>query len=151
MTEAAEEIRAAADPEANIIFGTSFDERMGDEVTITVIATGFDPNRKPYVAKQESGQVQRVAAGARSGRFEASEMLADLERQRTGQAEGVGLKTRVQSYGPLGQPERQPVPVPVQQPLVHRPIPDGSGRRTYDEADLEIPSFLRRTQPEDGD
>jgi len=151
VTEAAEEIRAAADPEANIIFGTSFDERMGDEVTITVIATGFDPNRKPYVAKQESGQVQRVAAGARSGRFEASEMLADLERQRTGQAEGVGLKTRVQSYGPLGQPERQPVPVPVQQPLVHRPIPDGSGRRTYDEADLEIPSFLRRTQPEDGD
>ena len=42
VTEAAEEIRAAADPEANIIFGTSFDERLGEEVVITVIATGFD-------------------------------------------------------------------------------------------------------------
>ena len=46
VTEAAEEIRAAADPEANIIFGTSFNERLGDEVMITVIATGFDGGKK---------------------------------------------------------------------------------------------------------
>ena len=46
VTEAAEEIRAAADPEANIIFGTSFNERLGDEVQITVIATGFDAGRQ---------------------------------------------------------------------------------------------------------
>src|SRR3989475_6575593 len=41
VTEAAEEIRAAADPGANIIFGTTFNERLGDEVMITVLATGF--------------------------------------------------------------------------------------------------------------
>src|SRR5207249_5470805 len=46
VTEAAEEIRANADPESNIIFGTSFNERLGDEVMITVIATGFDASRK---------------------------------------------------------------------------------------------------------
>src|SRR5439155_1266689 len=46
VTEAAEEIRAAADPEANIIFGTSFNERLGEEVMITVIATGFDGTRQ---------------------------------------------------------------------------------------------------------
>ena len=34
VQEAAEEIRAAADPEANIIFGASFNERLGDEVMI---------------------------------------------------------------------------------------------------------------------
>src|SRR6185437_15975422 len=45
VTEAAEEIRNNADPEANIIFGTSFNERLGDEVAITVIATGFDGKR----------------------------------------------------------------------------------------------------------
>src|SRR5690349_14475874 len=56
VTEAAEEIRAAADPEANIIFGTSFNERLGDEVAITVIATGFDGKRP--------GQAARGAAGA---------------------------------------------------------------------------------------
>ena len=40
--EAAEVIARAADPEANIIFGSVIDERFGDEVRITVIATGFD-------------------------------------------------------------------------------------------------------------
>ena len=50
VTEAAEEIRAAADPEANIIFGTSFNERLGDEVMITVIATGFDGGRKRHAS-----------------------------------------------------------------------------------------------------
>ena len=41
-SEAAEIIRAAADEDAEIIYGTSIDETMGDAVTITLIATGFD-------------------------------------------------------------------------------------------------------------
>src|SRR2546427_1933371 len=45
-TEAAEEIKAAADPEANIIFGTSFHQRLGGAGMIPVIATGFDGSRK---------------------------------------------------------------------------------------------------------
>lgn len=45
VTEAAEIIHAAADPEANIIFGAVIDERMGTEIKISVIATGFDPTR----------------------------------------------------------------------------------------------------------
>ncbi|MDK2887674.1 MAG: cell division protein FtsZ [Thermoanaerobacter sp.] len=42
VNEAAEIISQAADPEANIIFGAVIDERMEDEVRVTVIATGFD-------------------------------------------------------------------------------------------------------------
>jgi cell division protein FtsZ len=45
VNEAAEIIHAAADPEANIIFGSVIDERMGNDVKISVIATGFDPHR----------------------------------------------------------------------------------------------------------
>jgi len=45
MAEAAEEVRKAADPEANIIFGACVNEKMGEEVQVTVIATGFDPSR----------------------------------------------------------------------------------------------------------
>ena len=41
-SEAAEIIRAAADEDAEIIYGTSIDESLGDEVKITLIATGFD-------------------------------------------------------------------------------------------------------------
>ena len=47
VNEAAEAIKEAADPEANIIFGTSFNERLGDEVMVTVIATGFDGGQTP--------------------------------------------------------------------------------------------------------
>src|SRR5881409_962113 len=45
VNEAAEIIHAAADPEANIIFGAVIDERMGGELKISVIATGFDQSR----------------------------------------------------------------------------------------------------------
>jgi cell division protein FtsZ len=41
-SEAAEIIRAAADEDAEIIYGTSIDETLGDSVMITLIATGFD-------------------------------------------------------------------------------------------------------------
>ena len=39
---AAELVQRNADPEANIIFGTVTDETMGEEIQITVIATGFE-------------------------------------------------------------------------------------------------------------
>jgi cell division protein FtsZ len=45
VNEAAEIIHSAADPEANIIFGAVIDDRMGSDVKIGVIATGFDPAR----------------------------------------------------------------------------------------------------------
>ena len=41
-SEAAEVVRQAAHPEAEIIFGASVDEDMSEEVWITVIATRFD-------------------------------------------------------------------------------------------------------------
>ena len=42
VNEAADIISKTADPDANIIFGTTIDESMSDEIKITVIATGFD-------------------------------------------------------------------------------------------------------------
>ena len=43
VDEAAEIIQAAADPDANIIFGAVIDEQRSEEVTVTVIGTGFAP------------------------------------------------------------------------------------------------------------
>jgi cell division protein FtsZ len=44
VNEAAEIIGSAADSDANIIFGAVIDEQLGDQVRVTVIATGFDRN-----------------------------------------------------------------------------------------------------------
>ena len=46
INEAAEIISDAADPDANIIFGSVIDESLGDKVQITVVATGFNSNTK---------------------------------------------------------------------------------------------------------
>ena len=42
INEAAEIISDAADPDANIIFGSVIDESLGDSVQVTVVATGFN-------------------------------------------------------------------------------------------------------------
>jgi cell division protein FtsZ len=42
INEACELVQQAAHPEAKIIFGTTIDDALGDEVRITVIAAGFD-------------------------------------------------------------------------------------------------------------
>ena len=41
---AANLLQEAAHPDANIIFGATFDESMQDEIRVTVIATGFEEN-----------------------------------------------------------------------------------------------------------
>src|SRR3954463_11358464 len=45
INEAAEIVQGAADANANIIFGSVLDEAQGEEVRVTVIATGFDHGR----------------------------------------------------------------------------------------------------------
>lgn len=46
VDEAAKIISEAADPDANIIFGTTIDDAMRDQIKITVIATGFDQTKQ---------------------------------------------------------------------------------------------------------
>ncbi len=46
INEAAEIISDAADPDANIIFGSVIDESLGDSVQVTVVATGFNSSTK---------------------------------------------------------------------------------------------------------
>ena len=46
-------VMEAANPEANIIFGATFSEDFEDEMRVTVIATGFDADKKPEEKKPE--------------------------------------------------------------------------------------------------
>jgi cell division protein FtsZ len=56
VSEAAEMISTHADPDANIIFGATIDEAMGDQIKISVIATGFENNRGGFANLQGIGQ-----------------------------------------------------------------------------------------------
>ncbi len=131
VTEAAEEIRAAADPEANIIFGTSFNDRLGEEVMITVIATGFDG--------KHLGNAQRAVVGSSSDANARAprDFLEELERQRSqmndsGVPDAPAGRTDESANG-HSNGSRGDEPVGVRRPA-------------YDADDLEIPSFLRRSR-----
>lgn len=64
VNEAADLIRASVDKDANIIFGAGVDETLGDEIKITVIATGFDikPMTKGVNNKETIDDENEVAA-----------------------------------------------------------------------------------------
>lgn len=62
INDAAQLVKEAAHPEANIIFGTVIDDTLGDEVRVTVIAAGFDGGEpqtriEPIVAARPAAPV----------------------------------------------------------------------------------------------
>jgi cell division protein FtsZ len=63
IDEAARLVQEAVSPEANIIYGTTIDDTLGDEVRITVIAAGFDGGM-PKVRKVERKPFAEPAVAA---------------------------------------------------------------------------------------
>jgi cell division protein FtsZ len=140
VNEAAEVIKEAADPEANIIFGTVIDDRMRDEVKVTVIATGFDATKKPRQTRAVGGATD-VAVGIETGLDDRSrEILAEIERERQ---QRQALEDQMPEPSPFAaSSEREETRVTEREALAVRPA--ASDRPAYGETDLDIPSFLRR-------
>jgi cell division protein FtsZ len=78
VNEAAKSVSEAAHPDANIIFGAMVDEKLDDQVWVTVVATGYgDEGRRRSVARMKepaSGEMRLQRSGtAREGRRDRSE------------------------------------------------------------------------------
>ncbi len=76
-------VRAQADDDANIIFGVAFDEKLDDEMYVTVIATGFglDGNgvaRKPHY----NASVDEISSGSNFGAPDEDMDILDLFKNR---------------------------------------------------------------------
>ena len=140
VNEAAEVIKEAADPEANIIFGTVIDDRMRDEVKVTVIATGFDASHKVRAPARAVTASTDVANGIAASLDERSrEILAEIERER---AQQQALEDQMPVGSPFAVDERTTARSAERQAIPVRPA--GLDRPSYGETDLDIPSFLRR-------
>jgi cell division protein FtsZ len=74
VNEAAEIIGSASDQDANIIFGAVIDEGMGDQVRVTVIATGFDrrASERPAAAFAAGPRRREERPAPREGEPEAT-------------------------------------------------------------------------------
>ena len=66
VSQAATLVEDLADEDANIIFGTIIDDQLGDEVRVTVIATGFDDSPSADSRDQRNGQQRPSAAPTQS-------------------------------------------------------------------------------------
>ena len=83
--QAAEVVRAAANTDINTIFGSVINENLSDEVIVTVIATGFDKNKK--AAQASPAQEQPVFSNTQQTRrstpskedFRPTEVLQDSD------------------------------------------------------------------------
>lgn len=64
VNEAAELVADAADPDANIIFGAVVDDNLKDELRITVIATGFEGQKREEKGKNDDDiEIKPFAGG----------------------------------------------------------------------------------------
>lgn len=96
VNEASVTIQESAHPDANIIFGASIDDTMGDSVSVTVIATGFDnPNSigmdstEPKQSEPDFGwgSFQPPSFQSSSGSSAQQQVSSDQARGTDGEAE----------------------------------------------------------------
>ncbi len=85
---AANLVQAAAHPDANIIFGASFDNTMEDEIRVIVIATGFDQDSPTVKAVNASQTAAPVAAAPvveerRENLFSQAAERAESQKEET--------------------------------------------------------------------
>ncbi len=65
VNEAAEIIRSAVDPDANVIFGVVLDPNMGNDVRLTLIATGF-ASKEALAGGNWEKEISKLLKGAKS-------------------------------------------------------------------------------------
>jgi cell division protein FtsZ len=121
INEAAAMVQAAVHDDANIIFGATIDDALGDEVRVTVIAAGFEGVRPKR--REEAPSLRRPAppkpAQTQEETRAAAKALAE-ERRRAEHGHG----------------HKEPVPVGASTPAPGRPAP------SFDD-ELDVPDFLK--------
>ncbi|MDX9962674.1 cell division protein FtsZ [Desulfobacter postgatei] len=158
MTEACDRIYQEVGDDAEIIWGQTFDEELGDEIRITVIATGIGMEEPAFAENMR--------------RFDPKTAQTYAQPQQMAPANGTYGSYRAQAYG-QGAPEMgQTMPACHQEPIARGVIRDATEEdmaswdepvrvvphkrmvgddnqaqdygMNYDNDDLEIPTFLRR-------
>lgn len=155
VNEAASIIQQHADPEANIIFGAVIDPEMGNDVKITLIATGFDSTRRG-VEMREHGHARRDSS-AYSPNYTQQPPAPNPSQQST-QSHGqqgngsspygrqpAGYSNDGQSRQPQHTDPMSLPPISVRPPN-QRPdaVPPGTSSQTNGQDDLDLPPFLKR-------
>ena len=123
VNEASTIIQSAAHEDANIIFGAVLDEKMKEEVKITVIATGF---KEPHQRRDRS-----VSAAA-----------AAISTARTASA-----YTQPSATPPVSPPVQRAAAPPPREPSSLSDL-KSAVKGTFEQDDLDVPAFIRKQRGE---
>ncbi|HEY9564147.1 MAG TPA: cell division protein FtsZ, partial [Nocardioides sp.] len=165
INEAAALVAESAHDEANIIFGATIDDALGDEVRVTVIAAGFDggmPQRRnegtvlrrqaPQQTQEETRAATQQVANQRQSsnegnnqgnqggvQFNPSREPAQSPRQSAAPQSQTQHSQGGQGQSQGGRPPAQSPSNPAQQQA-----PRQQPRQVqFDDDDLDVPDFLK--------
>jgi cell division protein FtsZ len=148
IKEAASLIQEQAHEDANVIWGTTIDESLGDVIKVTVIATGFDLEERA-LAQQSRGAV---------GIPMPSHTAYSIPQQTRREAPPVARTTAPSMRDHVLAAQQEMQPVPSRRPSADRAsqgsipaVPASAGREArstsipapYD-ADWDVPAYQRR-------
>lgn len=154
IEEAASLIQEQAHEDANIIFGATIDENMGDMIKVTVIATGFDHPVQEIPATLNTGAMRpqslsasasplAMAGGAPSGRPAMSHAAQQMPQRQPAPARASSEEI---TFAPSARR-----PAPAQQAAGKEPVSSPPTRERSNfvpplDADWDTPAFQRRGQ-----
>lgn len=130
-------IQESVSPNANVIFGFSSDDSLGDEIRVTVIAAGFDggaPVRKPSMSiamKTNTDQIQVIDVEAPVAESVVIENPVEFVAAKPAESDDT--------FGGYlaGRDQVAPVTEAIDLPEISKVVDNGFGD------DLDIPDFLK--------
>ncbi len=137
VADAAKIITSSADDNAKVIFGAVIDENMGDEIRITVIATGFDNRDARRPVKQMDEEKSRPFGGTRSSFYTTFGLNKNKEEIKAVEEDIKRPPFFAKPVSSLGEVKKDTPKIQVSPQIIKK------DNNTGDD-DLEIPAFIRR-------
>ncbi|MGE0084624.1 MAG: cell division protein FtsZ [Desulfococcaceae bacterium] len=147
MTEASERIYTEVGEDADIIWGTVVDESLGDEIRVTVIATGIEEpgavlaERRKKAANFRQERTGRETAATREVRQAPRQPMREMSYKDINRDTNKDMKNVVDYEEPAFMRKKK---FRGESMDAEYPGPDVYDSKTVDPEDLDIPTFLRR-------
>jgi cell division protein FtsZ len=144
--DASDIVSQAATSDVNIIFGTSIDESLGDEVRVTVIATGIDKKKaeKGRLASRRTRSARpQATARPHSDRQASDNQSQDKSNQKSDPLGNWDIRKQPAATRPAAQDEFSDVEKKDFDPFQPDVKPDDSKSDTSGDSQDDIPPFFK--------
>lgn len=139
MTEASDRIYQEVGDEAEIIWGQTFDEDLGDEMRITVIATGIDSGEP-----EESNNIHHFDPVAQLPEHQQHKIVSRAGKQTTEPIARGHVRTPTPEELASWNDFDNPVIMTHKKVVGDEGMTNDYAAMAFDNDDLEVPTFLRR-------